>query len=69
MRPCGAAFAISWEAVMRTFREGVDALPRELQLKLANRFLAFCEAREAIRRRMESYVNYQIGRASCRERV
>ena len=46
---------------MRTFREGVDALPRELQLKLANRFLAFCEAREAIRRRMESYVlDYQL---------
>ena len=48
---------------MRAFGEGegADTLPRELQLKLTNRFLAFCEARASIRRRMESYVlDYQL---------
>ena len=47
---------------MRAFGEGegADTLPQELQLKLTDRFLAFCEARASIRRRMESY---EIGRA------
>lgn len=46
---------------MRAFGEGADALPRELRLKLANKFLSFCEARASIRRRMESYVlDYQL---------
>lgn len=40
---------------------GADALPRELRLKLTNKFLSFCEARASIRRRMESYVlDYQL---------
>ncbi len=46
---------------MRAFEEGADTLPQELQLKLTDRFLAFCEARASIRRRMESYVlDYQL---------
>ena len=48
---------------MRAFGEGegADTLPQELQLKLTDRFLAFCEARASIRRRMESYVlDYQL---------
>ncbi|MDO4787434.1 MAG: hypothetical protein Q4A13_10880, partial [Fretibacterium sp.] len=46
---------------MRTFGEGAETLPRELRLKLTNKFLSFCEARASIRRRMESYVlDYQV---------
>lgn len=46
---------------MRAFGEGADVLPRELRLKLTDKFLSFCEARASIRRRMESYVlDYQL---------
>lgn len=46
---------------MSTFGEGAETLPRELRLKLTNKFLSFCEARSSIRRRMESYVlDYQV---------
>lgn len=46
---------------MRTFGEDAEPLPRELRLKLTNKFLSFCEARASIRRRMESYVlDYQV---------